>query len=108
MLQQKLQESDTYRSQISQRLADCDEVLKEIKDKETSEKAALEEVRSKENANFSDVPSLHNEKKECYDIIVACRAKIDELRAEFDAKYKDYIKRDRAFKAYVRVQRQQQ
>jgi hypothetical protein len=102
---QKLQESDVYRAQISQRLADCDEVLREIKEKETTEKKALDEIRSKETSATSDVPSLHVEKKECYDIIVACRAKIDEIRADFDAKYKEYIKRDRAFKAYVRQQR---
>jgi hypothetical protein len=47
VLQQKLTESDSYRSGISQRLADCDEVLKEIKDKETAEKSALEELRGK-------------------------------------------------------------
>lgn len=108
VLQQKLQESDVYRSQISQRLADCDEVLKEIKDKETAEKGALDEVRNRENSATSDVPSLHVEKKECYDIIVACRAKIDEIRADFDTKYKDYIKKDRNFRAYVRVQRNKQ
>ncbi len=65
-------------------------------------------ARPQVDSNFNDVPALHTEKKECYDIIVACRAKIDEIRADFDAKYKEYIKRDRAFRGYVRAQKQQQ
>lgn len=45
------------------------------------------------------------EKKENYEICVALRAKIDELRKANDEEYQEYIKRDRVFRSYQREQR---
>lgn len=45
------------------------------------------------------------EKKESYEICVALRAKIDELRKANDEEYQAFIKRDRAFRGYQREQK---
>lgn len=47
-----------------------------------------------------DMPALNVEKKENYDIMVACREKINERRKEWDEGWNEYVKLDRAYNAY--------
>ncbi len=53
----------------------------------------------------SDIPALHNEKKECWDIIQALKAKQQEIRSEFDGRYRAFIKEDRAYRTWSYIER---
>jgi hypothetical protein len=39
---------------------------------------------------------------QCWDIIQALRAKVDEIRNDFNAKYQEFIKLDRNYNNYMR------
>lgn len=105
VLQEKLNASEKARTEILTRLQQCDEVLNSIKAKEDAEKEVLNEVRDRHESETSDVPTLRSEQKDCWDIIVACRDKITEIRKEYDAKYQEYIKLDKNYNAYQRHQK---
>ena len=107
-LELKLKESEAQRAAISKRLNDCDEVLKDLKAKEEAERAILDEFKSKANEEMVDVPSLIVEKKACWDMIVAFRDKITEIRKEYDAKYQEYLKQDRAYRGWHQLQKRKE
>ncbi|GLC47247.1 hypothetical protein PLESTF_000895100 [Pleodorina starrii] len=100
----RLKEGEVQRASIIARLKESDGVIGQLDAQITAASAVLDEARSKADAHAADLPTLQVEKKENYEIMVALRAKIDELRKANDAEYQDFIKRDRAYKGWKREQ----
>lgn len=100
----KLKEVEDTRAAISKRLSDCDAVLKEVKAKEEVERAALDAARGKDKdaGPGIDYGALTVEKQECWQIMSALRDKITEIRKAFDEQYKEYIKLDKNYNAWLR------
>lgn len=98
----RMAEIEQLQNTVTQKLQQCDELLTDIKAKEEKEKSALSSIRNKEQGEVADLPTLNVEKAECWDIIQACRKKIDEVRNEHNQKYSEFIKLDRNYKAYMR------
>eukprot|EP00195_Chlamydomonas_chlamydogama_P013846 CAMPEP_0202900860 /NCGR_PEP_ID=MMETSP1392-20130828/12076_1 /ASSEMBLY_ACC=CAM_ASM_000868 /TAXON_ID=225041 /ORGANISM="Chlamydomonas chlamydogama, Strain SAG 11-48b" /LENGTH=616 /DNA_ID=CAMNT_0049587313 /DNA_START=74 /DNA_END=1924 /DNA_ORIENTATION=- len=101
-LESKLKQNEETRSSIKGRLDACDAVLKGIKDKEDVEKAALEQYKKAQNDETVDIPALTVEKQECWQIMVALKEKIAEIRDDYSKKYQEYIKLDKNYRIWRR------
>jgi hypothetical protein len=108
VVSQRLQETESIRTQIIDRLKECDAVLNGVKAKEAEEKAALDAIKSAESEETSDVPGLHVEKSECYQIIVSLRDKVTQIRTEYNEKYQEWVKLDKVYNAWSRHQKKLQ
>ncbi|GFH27684.1 uncharacterized protein HaLaN_26048, partial [Haematococcus lacustris] len=83
------------------------ELLNASKAQQEVEQKILDERRSKQSELEGDIPQLLVEKKECYEIVQALRAKINEVYAEYNVKYKEYIDLDRNYNSYMRYVKRQ-
>lgn len=101
-IEAKLKAWEEKRAEIQHRLQQCDAVLTDVKAREEEERKVLEQSRSKQAETDLDVPALNVEKKECWDIIQALRAKMDEIRKDFQARWTEYITLDRNYNNYMR------
>lgn len=104
-LNAKLAENDALRSQIKARLESFDAAINQVKAVQDQHLAALNELRGKQETSSVDIPALIAERKECREIIDVCRDKINATRKEFDEKYREWIKLDKNYNAYVRAQK---
>lgn len=93
--------SDDLRAQIKA----VNEQLDKIKSSREAEEAKLAALRASEAEARSDVPALHVEKKEQWEVIQALREKQREVRSAFNDKWEEFKKRDRAFKAWFAQER---
>ena len=102
----KLKEVEEARAVVSKRLTECDAVLNSIKAKEEVDRAALEAERSKDQGGEStlDWGALTVEKQESWQMICAYRDKITEIRKDFDEQYREYIKLDKNYNAWLRCE----
>ncbi|EFJ43960.1 hypothetical protein VOLCADRAFT_121362 [Volvox carteri f. nagariensis] len=119
----RLKESEVQRASIIARLKESDGVIAQFDAQIAANSAVLDDARTKADSHAADLPNLQArkypclclsmptgtfwllvEKKENYDIMVALRAKIDEIKKQNDAEYQDFIKRDRAYMGWKRDQ----
>ncbi|KAG2441196.1 hypothetical protein HYH02_010040 [Chlamydomonas schloesseri] len=99
----RLKETEAQRTGIMARLKESNDVIAQLDTQIAAANAVLDEAKAKADSHFADLPSLQVEKKENYEIMVTLRAKIDELRKANDAEYQEYIKRDRAYRGWKRL-----
>jgi hypothetical protein len=74
--------------------------LDSIKAARDKEEAMLSELRAAEQEARSDIPGLHVEKKELWEVIQALRDKQREIRDAFQKQWDEFKKLDRAWKGW--------
>ncbi|KAG2423904.1 hypothetical protein HXX76_014957 [Chlamydomonas incerta] len=127
----RLKETEAQRTGIMARLKESNDVIAQLDVQIAAANAVLDEAKAKADSHFADLPTLQArtaegcrgrhghtggpqagkgtaigkavEKKENYEIMVTLRAKIDELRKANDTEYQEYIKRDRAYRGWKRL-----
>mmetsp|Transcript_10177 Transcript_10177/g.11914 ORF Transcript_10177/g.11914 Transcript_10177/m.11914 type:complete len:494 (+) Transcript_10177:143-1624(+) len=103
---ERLQEDDSTRKSIIDRIKEKDAAINAIKAEEGQQKGILDSIRAKEDAKVSDIPGLSNERNESYEIIREARDAIRQLKTEFKSKEDEYYKREREWRAYERQEKQ--
>lgn len=102
-----LKENELTRSEINGRLQERDGALNEIKARGEAEKADQDGVQALADMGGPNVPALNAEKQECWDIMVAMRATIAEIRAAYDVRWQAWNKLDRNYSAWQKWDRAQ-
>ena len=102
MLEEKLKSVEERRAAAKARLDECDAVLSAIKEKEQKEVAALDALHKKLEESNLDWPALHVEKQEAWEVIQALKAKIGEIRDDFNKKYTEWKKLNENYNAWSR------
>ena len=95
----KLQEDDSQRRAIMDRMRQQDAVINENKALEQKQKQVLDEIRAKEDAQVADIPALANQRNESYEIIREAREAVRNLRTEFKQKEDEYYVNERLWRA---------
>ena len=98
----KLKSVEERRAAAKARLDECDAVLAAIKEKEQVEVAALDALHKKQEETNLDWPALNVEKQEAWEVIQALKAKISEIRDDFNKKYQDWKKLNENYNAWSR------
>lgn len=104
-LQAKIDEVKAAITQLQDQIKAVNGQLDKIKKAQDGQQAILDNIRSKENDVRADIPNLHVEKKECWDIIQALRAKQKEIRDAFNEKWTEFKKQDTAYRGWFREER---
>eukprot|EP00798_Chlamydomonas_sp_ICE-L_P009131 gene9131-16256_t len=104
LAEEKLKEVEEARAAVSKRLTDSDAVLNAIRAREDTDRATLEQLQADSKATDPQVDfgTLVVEKQECWQVITALRDKMTEIRKDFDVQYKEYIKLDKNYNAWLR------
>lgn len=103
---ERLQEDDSIRRSIVDRMKSKDLAINEIKAMENQQRAILEEIRMKEDQEVSSIPALANERNESYEIVREAKEAIRQLRTEFKAREDEYYQRERECRAQIREEKQ--
>ncbi|KAF5831447.1 hypothetical protein DUNSADRAFT_13122 [Dunaliella salina] len=99
-LEAKVKDRNDAREALSGQIQALNTQLDSLSAAMETEKQNVEAHKSSQN--LPDQNSLNTEKQECWDLITKLRAKKNEVNAEFNEKYKEYIKLDKNYNAYIR------
>ena len=101
-LEEKLKGVEERRASAKARLDQCDAVLSGIKEKEQGEVSALDAIHKQQEEANVDFPAMQVEKQECWEVIQALRAKMNEVRDEYNGKYQKWSVVNRNYQAWAR------
>jgi chromosome segregation ATPase len=107
-LEEKLKVVEENRASAKARLDQCDSVLEGIKAKQDTENVALDEIRRQRDKDVETIPDKEAEKKECWEIIQVLRAKMDEIRENFNAKWNEWVELNKHYNAWRRHEQHRQ
>lgn len=108
VLEEKLKVVEANRGSAKARLDQCDAVLEGIKEKERVEQSALDEIRRQRDEANVDLPALEVEKQECWEVIQVLRAKMSEVRDEFNVRWKEWSELNKHYSAWRRIEQHKQ
>jgi uncharacterized coiled-coil DUF342 family protein len=103
---EKLQEDDSVRRAISDRIKEQDNVINQNKALEAKQKEVMDAIREAEDAQVADIPELANERNESYEFIREARDAVRNLRNEFKQKEDEYYANERLWRTQQKDEKQ--
>lgn len=103
---EKLQEDDSVRRAISDRIKEQDNVINQNKAVEAKQKEVMDAIREAEDAQVADIPELANERNESYEFIREARDTVRNLRNEFKQKEDEYYANERLWRTQQKDEKQ--
>eukprot|EP00238_Polyblepharides_amylifera_P002549 CAMPEP_0196573916 /NCGR_PEP_ID=MMETSP1081-20130531/3730_1 /TAXON_ID=36882 /ORGANISM="Pyramimonas amylifera, Strain CCMP720" /LENGTH=478 /DNA_ID=CAMNT_0041891771 /DNA_START=260 /DNA_END=1696 /DNA_ORIENTATION=+ len=104
--QGRIQEDDSHRRALIERIREVDATLNELKFRENEQRQVLEVIRSKEEAEVADIPELMNERNESYEVIREARDAARQLKIDFKQQNDEYYVNERLWQQQQREDRQ--
>lgn len=99
---EQVQADDALCEALVKKLKGLDDDLEDCKTTERELNKELEKVKKQRDVAEQDISTLDSEKRECWDIICALRAKKKDLSDAFSAKMDQYYALDRQYKHQLR------